>query len=132
MADTESSISTASSSIAQSSDEAKNVTVHICSKPGCGKLANLACPTCIKLGLPPSRFCGQDCFKENWNLHKLVHKVPFDPSIMPPEFKSFKFSGSLRPYQTTSMRSVPSHIPKPDYADNIQGIPTSENNDRRT
>jgi methionyl aminopeptidase len=105
---------------------------HVCTRPGCEKEANLACPTCLKLGLPPSRFCGQDCFKEYWSIHKSLHKSPVDPSIMPAEFKSFQFSGTLRPYQKTPMRSVPPHIAKPDYANHIQGIPISENNDKRT
>jgi len=33
----------------------------ICQSPGCGKpvTGNLACPTCIKLGLSPTYFCSQ-------------------------------------------------------------------------
>ncbi len=30
-----------------------------CSTPGCDKAGTMACPTCIKLGLPPSRYCSQ-------------------------------------------------------------------------
>ncbi|CAM9940254.1 unnamed protein product, partial [Discosporangium mesarthrocarpum] len=31
----------------------------LCETPGCGKPGAMACPTCIKLGLPPSRYCTQ-------------------------------------------------------------------------
>ena len=57
------------------------VVVHICQTKGCGKPAALACPTCLKLGLPPCRFCGQDCFKANWEEHKAVHKVILRPPL---------------------------------------------------
>lgn len=30
-----------------------------CSTPDCNKPGSMACPTCIKLGLPPSRYCAQ-------------------------------------------------------------------------
>ena len=74
---------------------------HICSRPGCGNTANMACPTCIKLALPPSRFCGQECFRSNWDVHKTLHIPIVDPSTLPPEFSFYNFSGSLRPYQKT-------------------------------
>lgn len=45
-----------------------------CNNPECDKAANLQCPTCIKLGLEPAYFCGQECFKDFWPLHKLFHK----------------------------------------------------------
>eukprot|EP01042_Synura_sphagnicola_P025383 gene25383-32598_t len=71
------------------------VESHVCATPGCGKLAHMACPTCIKLGIPPSRFCGQECFKSSWEEHKKVHAdvrktravAKVDPSQMPTEFK---------------------------------------------
>lgn len=44
-----------------------------CSTPGCGKGSTLQCPTCVKLGLPPSYFCSQECFKNFWPIHKFVH-----------------------------------------------------------
>lgn len=34
--------------------------------------------------------------------------------------------GSLRPYKTSPARTVPDHIPRPDYADHPEGIPLSE------
>ena len=49
----------------------------ICSSPGCGKpvSSNLACPKCMQLGLNPTYFCGQDCFKANYASHKQVHTL---------------------------------------------------------
>ncbi len=41
---------------------------------GCMKLASsLRCPTCVTIGLPDSYWCGQDCFKANWSVHKSCH-----------------------------------------------------------
>lgn len=75
----------------------------ICASPGCEKAASLACPTCIKIGIPPSRFCGQECFKNNWATHKELHKlvkqarqeVKTDPTAVPSEFFGFNFTGEL-------------------------------------
>lgn len=109
--------------------------VHICLTPGCGKPATMSCPTCIKSGLPPSRFCTQDCFKSSWNEHKKLHPVvkkPKDPLSMPPEFKYYTFTGPLRPCQVTPQKSVPSHIPRPDYADHPEGKSMSEQMDKQT
>ncbi len=113
---------------------------HICTTPGCGKIARMACPTCLKLGIPPSRFCDQDCFKNYWNEHKKLHSVvkksreaaKIDPSTMPKEFTGFQFTGSLRPFQKTSKRVVPDHILKPDYALHPMGFPLTEQEDRRS
>eukprot|EP01038_Epipyxis_sp_PR26KG_P006187 gene6187-8521_t len=113
----------------------------ICTTPGCGKAALMACPTCIKLGIPPSRFCDQTCFKGYWEQHKLLHKdvkkartnvKSVDPSSMPQEFIGYNFTGQLRPYQQSPRRFVPDHISRPDYATHIQGIPISEQIDKRT
>lgn len=112
----------------------------ICTTPGCGKLAKMACPTCIKLGIPPSRFCSQECFKGYWEEHKQLHKdikktraiAKIDPAAMPTEFKGFNFTGSLRPYQKTGKRAVPDHIMRPDYAIHPMGFPLSEQEDKRT
>jgi methionyl aminopeptidase len=113
--------------------------VHICTNPTCGKPAKMACPTCLKLGIPPSRFCDQDCFKSYWNEHKSLHNevkksrtaVKVDPSTMPSEFTGFQFTGPLRPYQKTPRRTVPDHIQKPDYAVHPMGFPLSEQEDKR-
>ena len=108
--------------------------VHACCTPGCVNPASMACPTCLKLGLPPSRFCGQECFKGNWNEHKLVHKKAQkeDPSKLPPEFRGYLFTGPLRPFQQSPKRIVPPGIARPDYADHPTGFPLSESEDKRS
>ena len=114
--------------------EASEAVVHLCCTPGCGKPASMACPTCLKLGLPPSRFCGQECFKGNWNEHKLVHKnaTKEDRSKLPSEFRGYVFTGQLRPFQQSPKRFVPPEIARPDYAEHPQGFPLSEQEDKRT
>lgn len=115
-----------------------DLSSHVCTTPGCGKAAKMACPTCLKLGIPPSRFCSQECFKSYWEEHKNLHKEvkaarnKVDPSTMPKEFKNFQFTGTLRPYQKTPKREVPAHIQRPDYADHPMGFPLSEQEDKRT
>ncbi len=100
---------------------------YICGTPNCGKKAELACPSCIKLGISPTRFCTQECFKSSWNEHKELHKkikktkeenkYLEDPTSMPAEFQGFTFTGPLRPCQKTPTRFVPPDIGRPDYAD---------------
>ena len=111
------------------STDINNVS-HVCATKGCGKVAELSCPTCLKLNLPPTRFCTQDCFKSSWNDHKILHKEVKklrgdtkyldDPTSMPTIFNNFPFTGSLRPCQKTPKRNVPESIPRPDYADHSQ------------
>lgn len=119
-------------------NETSSTVTHNCATVGCGKPASMACPTCLKLGIPPSRFCSQACFKDNWDQHKLLHKAlqkartEKDPATLPFEFKGFQFTGSLRPFQKTARRTVPAHIARPDYAEHAQGFPTSEDLDKRT
>ena len=113
---------------------------HICATEGCDNPAKLSCPTCIKLGAPPTRFCGQDCFKASWNSHKAVHSaireardaaIAADPSSMPREFKNYMFSGSLRPWKVTEKSLIPADIEKPDYADHPDGRSQQEEVDKR-
>lgn len=110
----------------------------VCSTPGCGKPAKMACPTCLKLNIPISRFCDQTCFKSYWDQHKILHKEVkkarnvVDPSTIPVEFKHFKFTGKLRPWQKSPRRLVPDSIQKPDYADHPMGFPLSEQEDKKT
>ena len=47
-----------------------------------------------------------------------------DPLAMPPEFRNYDFTGSLRPAYVTKQATVPPGIPKPDYADT--SVPVSE------
>ena len=115
-------------------------TTHLCATPGCEKTASMACPTCIKLGLPPVRFCDQTCFKASWGTHKAIHKLvksaredmAKDPTSLPNEFNGYRFSGELRPHQKTAKRMVPDHIQKPDYADHPTGKSEVEELDKRT
>lgn len=44
-----------------------------CTTPECGNKATLQCPTCLKIGIQGSFFCGQDCFKGYWKTHKIIH-----------------------------------------------------------
>eukprot|EP00550_Attheya_septentrionalis_P006556 CAMPEP_0198287386 /NCGR_PEP_ID=MMETSP1449-20131203/6224_1 /TAXON_ID=420275 /ORGANISM="Attheya septentrionalis, Strain CCMP2084" /LENGTH=415 /DNA_ID=CAMNT_0043985337 /DNA_START=164 /DNA_END=1411 /DNA_ORIENTATION=+ len=48
-----------------------------CASPGCDKVVSqrLACPKCMQMGLPPTYFCGQDCFKNNYKSHKSIHAL---------------------------------------------------------
>jgi len=120
--------------------EGTTPATHLCATPGCDKEAKLACPTCIKLGAPPTRFCGQECFKRSWDDHKAVHTqiraareaaVAADPSTMPREFKNYPFSGPLRPWKVTEKSVVPEEIQKPDYSDHPDGRSNSEELDKR-
>ncbi|KAI0281364.1 methionine aminopeptidase [Russula aff. rugulosa BPL654] len=109
--------------------------------------SRLECPTCHKLGIKGSFFCGQECFKagcESFSLaysefqktHKVIHDIAtprqtssdggsvVNNGIFNP-FPNFSFSGLLRPvYPLSPKRVVPDHIPRPDYAED--GIPISE------
>ncbi|VDK51155.1 unnamed protein product [Anisakis simplex] len=107
---------------------------NVCSTPSCGKPAKLKCPTCIKLKLNDSFFCSQECFKENWPMHKIIHLIPtakkgdddegdekeYDP------WPTYKFSGTLRPFRQGVQRCVPLGIPRPDYALHPNGTSLEE------
>uniref|UniRef100_A0A1B6DK02 Methionine aminopeptidase n=1 Tax=Clastoptera arizonana TaxID=38151 RepID=A0A1B6DK02_9HEMI len=79
----------------------------------------------------PNHIAGnQDCFKENWKTHKVLHKIAqgegtngTDKDLYEP-WPNHRFTGLLRPYPQAPRRSVPPHIPKPDYG--VTGIPISE------
>ncbi|KAI0807110.1 peptidase M24, structural domain-containing protein [Fomes fomentarius] len=107
--------------------------------------SRLECPTCSKLGIKGSFFCGQDCFKANCiniqlvhpkKTHKIVHDLatPKQPLLNGPNiskdgtfnpFEKFEFTGTVRPvYPLSPRRIVPAHILRPDYAED--GYPTSE------
>jgi methionyl aminopeptidase len=128
-------ISRMSANVDQASSETD--IKHVCSSVGCGKPALMACPTCLKLGIPPSRFCSQDCFKASWSEHKLLHgevkkaRSAVDPTAIPNEFRGFNFTGPLRPCQKTPKRTVPAHIARPDYADHPNGFPLGEQEDKK-
>ena len=110
-----------------------------CETTGCDKEAKLQCPTCIKLEIPGSFFCSQECFKGFWGEHKAVHKsakakagaanglsssssstAPYNP------WPGYSFTGKLRPFPLSAKREVKTSIPRPDYADHKEGFPASE------
>ncbi|KAI9312689.1 methionine aminopeptidase 1-like protein [Dichotomocladium elegans] len=100
-----------------------------CQAPNCSELAKLQCPTCLKLGMEGSFFCSQDCFQKSWTIHKKIHKAAIEGQSHDPFEKSFRYTGPLRAvYPLSSRRKVPSHIPRPDYAET--GIPVSEHKSR--
>ncbi|PBK96820.1 methionine aminopeptidase [Armillaria gallica] len=95
--------------------------------------SKLECPTCNKLGIRGSYFCGQECFKAGWKTHKIIHTLAAakdaagdaieDGSYNP--FPSYEYTGSMRPmYPLSAKRTVPDHIPRPEYADD--GRPMAE------
>lgn len=54
---------------------------HTCETPECGKKATLQCPTCLKMGIQGSFFCGQECFKGYWKSHKIIHLLASESVI---------------------------------------------------
>jgi methionyl aminopeptidase len=48
-----------------------------CASPGCTNVVEqrLACPKCIQLGMTPTYFCSQSCFKSNYATHKSLHSL---------------------------------------------------------
>ena len=115
----------------------------------------LACPKCIQLGLPPSYFCGQECFRTNYATHKRIHVKKVIPTTtvatiingvaciesadvtlkhsLPIWARTYTdFSGSLRPCLYSPQRTVTKPSVKlPDYATHPQGVSDSEQWDRR-
>ncbi|CBN77637.1 conserved unknown protein [Ectocarpus siliculosus] len=112
----------------------------VCTTPECGKPGTMACPTCIKLGLPASRYCAQACFKGDWGRHKAIHKLAkakatassgaTTPAVRR-EFNGYTFSGDLRPAALSATRVVPPHIRRPDYADHPEGRSMCEEGSKR-
>jgi len=95
--------------------------------------SRLECPTCSKLGIRGSFYCGQECFKSGWKTHKLIHDLAKSggpalstyPDGSHNPFPNYNFTGSMRPaYPLSVTRKVPDHIPRPDYAQD--GVPISE------
>ncbi|KAH7871884.1 peptidase M24, structural domain-containing protein [Lentinula edodes] len=96
--------------------------------------SRMECPTCSKLGIRGSFFCSQECYKAGCEAHKLIHELAKNPgssvnvgkspdSYNP--FPNFSFTGTVRPlYPLSPRRTVPGHIPRPDYA--TTGRPNSE------
>ncbi|KAH7429700.1 hypothetical protein KP509_09G062200 [Ceratopteris richardii] len=109
------------------------------------------CPKCVQLKLPRvnATFCSQDCFKESWAAHKLVHTevqpLQNNGSITQQvsdslsqgwlyclkkgqtrcaKIPSFDWTGGLRPFPISPRRLVPEHIDCPDWAST--GVPRAE------
>jgi methionyl aminopeptidase len=59
-----------------------------------------------------------------------VEAEDFDWMSWRPEFRGFQFSGSLRPSRLSKRRYVPDTVVKPDYADDPEGTPFSEEQER--
>jgi methionyl aminopeptidase len=130
-----------------------------CASPSCTNAteAKLACPKCLQLGLKPTYFCSQACFKENYNSHKQIHALAktilsnsnrtfesssdgitaaLDASIeaklaLPNWARNYSFTGTLRPTRISPRRPVPAHIRKPDYATHPSGVSESEQRDKQ-
>ncbi|KAI6109166.1 methionine aminopeptidase [Pisolithus croceorrhizus] len=94
--------------------------------------SRLECPTCNKLGIRGSFFCGQECFKANCEkIHKIVHDIvrPSNDGTYNP-FPQYPFSGTLRPvYPLSPKRERPDyalrHPPRILDADEIQKMRTA-------
>ncbi|TPX37839.1 hypothetical protein SeLEV6574_g07851 [Synchytrium endobioticum] len=100
-------------------------TTKICEAEGCSKPSKMVCPTCKSQALSPAYFCSQDHFKSSWITHKLKHKKPLVKTYDP--FPADTYTGKLRAvYPLTPARTVPAHIPRPDYADSSTGTPWTE------
>ncbi|KAK7031731.1 methionine aminopeptidase [Favolaschia claudopus] len=91
--------------------------------PNGNPASRLECPTCNKLGIRGSFFCGQDCFKSgSQKNHKVLHMIAkLDPNADNQDgtycpFPNFNYTGSMRPvYPLAPRRKVPDHIPLPEY-----------------
>ncbi|KAJ7273680.1 peptidase M24, structural domain-containing protein [Mycena haematopus] len=95
--------------------------------------SRLECPTCNKIGIRGSFFCGQECFKSGCELknHKILHNIAkLDPNAVGQDgtynpFPNYSFTGPMRPmYPLSPKRTIPGHIQLPEYVKD--GIPTSE------
>ncbi|EKM82708.1 hypothetical protein AGABI1DRAFT_34709 [Agaricus bisporus var. burnettii JB137-S8] len=109
---------------------ATSVSCQSDSCPNGNPPSRLECPTCNKIGIKGSFFCGQVCFKSACQKkHKILHDLA-KPGALPTNqgnnpWPSFNFTGSVRPvYPLSPTREVPAHIPRPDYAED--GVPKSE------
>ncbi|KAG9400166.1 Methionine aminopeptidase 1 [Aphanomyces cochlioides] len=96
-----------------------------CAKEGCNQPGKMVCPSCKKLGIPPSisSFCTQDCFKTYWLHHKSLHKM-FTTTAKVDKFQGFNFTSALRPGIVSAKKTVPGHIPRPEYW--FSGVPIAE------
>ncbi|KAJ8495024.1 hypothetical protein ONZ45_g13042 [Pleurotus djamor] len=89
--------------------------------------SKLECPSCNKLGIQGSFFCGQPCFKAGWvrkDFLRLNVDSDYQYGTYNP-FPDFSYTGTVRPvYPLSARRTLPTHIQRPDYAET--GTPHSE------
>ena len=111
---------------------AQKQEAHVCE--ACGKPSTMQCPKCREIGLKPSHFCSQTCFKASWKTHKEKHTAEKPecniPTMTDIERQMYNFTGPLRPGQMSPKRFVPLNIVRPDYADHPEGRSLGEENDR--
>ncbi|GAA6005212.1 hypothetical protein JCM11491_002622 [Sporobolomyces phaffii] len=125
--------------------DAASAGVPLCMSVGCGRPSDRknTCPTCQALKIPGAQFCTPGCFKDNWKTHKLLHTKNEPGKYQYPENTKdafdgkFRYTGPLRavvPVEAVPQREVPDHIPKPDYATEVNGVSFAEeiNNRRMT
>ncbi|BGP46291.1 Methionine aminopeptidase 1 [Rhodotorula kratochvilovae] len=106
---------------------------------GCGKKAGtLECPKCRELGVPGQFFCSQLCFASKYPLHVRKKHAPkpqpsytFPPGTHDPwqGVKGHKYTGALRavyPDERVPRRTVPEHIPRPDYVSDSELLSTAQ------
>lgn len=109
---------------------------YSCASVKCMNIATMQCPTCVELKIADEQsfFCAQDCFKASWAQHKVFHKAAKAQQklVSGPLAVNFAFTGLHRPYPQSPTRVVPREIGRPDYADNIDGMPLSESKSRAT
>ena len=96
----------------ETKEELPQAAIRACATPDCANIATMQCPTCIKLTLEPTYFCGQQCFAAFWKFHKLAHTKPDTKK------DDGFYKGSMRPYPYSfaGKRAVPDSVKKPDYA----------------
>jgi methionyl aminopeptidase len=137
------------------------ITGGACASPGCTSVTSqrLACTKCMQLGLPPVYFCGQECFKKNYNQHKQIHTIakqmsatggitstrktppdgitcPLDSSVeiktsLPSWAHNYSFTGHLRPALLSPKRAITNkNVTLTDYAMHPAGVSETEQRDR--
>ncbi len=102
---------------------------------GCIKGASsLRCPTCVKIGLPDSFWCSQECFKASWSSHKNCHANYAESASgvwTDRRFHGYEYTGRLRKGMEGPRRLVPDAIPRPVYVNTIRGTDPRETDAKR-
>ncbi|GAA5969217.1 hypothetical protein JCM21900_001510 [Sporobolomyces salmonicolor] len=125
-----------STAVSGSNPAAGGAGAQLCMN-GCGKAADRknTCPTCQSLNIPGAQFCSPECFRDNWKTHKQLHvkadpgKYQFPEGTKDAFDSRFKYTGPLRavaPVEPVPKREVPAHVPRPDYATELNGVSFTE------